>query len=235
MLLSVALIAIGVTACLVWLATPKSDVPVFAISSPGWSGLSLRLEHQGSDILLLTRADPSSTVLHFQTGPVYRYDPVASALTEVSKAAWDEATGQIARFDTLRNVPHGWGVTVENGAVVIFGDAVDTRTVEVTGETALWVDESVASDLVAVLTVDGELDRPLYLWFFSRSGGYRGQHYVELFKLPEMTRRRPALRIPLTTADGIESPCWSSDGKYVVYSSSDGKRLCIIRTDAPEE
>lgn len=235
MLPTVVVIAVGVTACLVWVATPKSDVPVFAISNPGWSGLRLRLEHQGSDILLLTRADPSSTVPHFQTAPVYRYDPVASALTEVPKAAWDEATGQIARFDAPRNAHQGWDVTVDNGALLIFGDAVDTRTVEVTGETALWVDESVASDLVAVLTVDGELDRPFYLWFFSRSGGYRGQHYVELFRLPEMTRRRRALRIPLTTADGIEAPCWSSDGKYVVYSSSDGKWLCIIRTDVEAE
>jgi len=126
-------------------------------------------------------------------------------------------------------------MTIEDGALFVFGDAAQSRKIETIGERVLKFSMNVTGDLMAVLTVDGELDPPFYWWFFSRSGGYRGQHYVELFTLPEWKRKRSAVRIPLNTADGLESAYWSADGKYVVYSANDGKRLCIIRTDAEGE
>ncbi|UCC31890.1 MAG: hypothetical protein JSU86_06350 [Phycisphaerales bacterium] len=230
-----AVIALGATACLVSLGTRKSDVPVFAISNPGWGDLHLRLESEASDILLLTRADPDSSIPHYRTGAVYRYEPTTQTVREVSVEQWNKATGKITRFDTMRPSLHWRHVAVKNGAILVSGDNIDSRTVETTGETALRRKVSPEGDLVAVLTADGEHDPVQHGWVFPSGGGYRGQHYVELFTFRDMQRRRPALRIPLTTEEGIESACWSADGRYIVYSSSNGKRVCIIRTDVEGE
>lgn len=235
MLATAGVIVFGAAAFLAWRSTPKGDVPVFEVSNLGWGELRLRLESEGSDVLLLTRANPESSAPHERTGSVYRYDPTANTLTEVPKAVWDEATGQIARFDAPRNAPRGWGMTIEDGALFVFGDAARSRKIETIGERVVKFSMNITGDLMALLTVDGELDPPFYWWFFSRRGGYRGQHYVELFTLPEWRRKRPAVRIPLNTADDLESAYWSADGKYVVYSANDGKRLCIIRTDVEGE
>lgn len=232
---AVGIALVAVFGAAAWWRMPKSDVSVFEVSNLGWGELRLRLESEGSDLLLLTRANPESSVPHERTGSVYRYDPTANTLSKVPKAAWDDASGQIARSDVPRNRPHGWGVTRENGVFFAFGGSMEPWKLETTGERVLWRDTNVAGDAIALLTVDGELDPPFYWWFFSRSGGYRGQHYVELFTLPEWTRKRPAVPIPLNTANGLESAYWSADGKYVVYSANDGKRLCIIRTDVQGE
>ena len=88
---------------------------------------------------------------------------------------------------------------------------------------------------VCVLTADGP-ERPKSsirgpVFGGSLGGGYYGQHYVECFRLPEMALIGDAVRIPFTTVEGIDSPCWSADGRFLVYANRNGTQMCVIHVE----
>jgi hypothetical protein len=70
--------------------------------------------------------------------------------------------------------------------------------------------------------------------FGSFGGGFYGQHYIEFFHLPDMKPIGKPVRIPFTTVRGIDTPCWSPDGHFVIYANragravEDGTRMCVI-------
>jgi hypothetical protein len=66
-------------------------------------------------------------------------------------------------------------------------------------------------------------------------GGWAGQHYVDLFEFPSMTRVGESLRIPLTTAEGLSFQGWSQDGAYLFFDDCARQVLCIIPTRAGAE
>ena len=109
-----------------------------------------------------------------------------------------------------------------------------SQQIPTAGRTALSVYPSPSGDVIAVLSADGwkRLYIPSPIPFSKGWGGrgYAGQHYVEFFTLPELERKGPAVRIPLTTAGMMSlSPQWTAGGEYAVYQES-SYDVCIIPT-----
>ncbi|UCC32831.1 MAG: hypothetical protein JSU86_06355, partial [Phycisphaerales bacterium] len=53
-------------------------------------------------------------------------------------------------------------MTIEDGALFVFGDAARSRKIETIGERVVKFSMNITGDLMALLTVDGELDPPFY-------------------------------------------------------------------------
>jgi hypothetical protein len=107
---------------------------------------------------------------------------------------------------------------------------------ETLGRYILRVVASPRPDLVALLTAEGP-ERPKTKggWIVgSVGGGFYGQHYVEFVQIPEFRRIGEPVRIPFTTVDGIYEPCWSADGRFLIYGDQSLERICVIHVPFPE-
>ncbi|MGD2108998.1 MAG: hypothetical protein PVI86_06360 [Phycisphaerae bacterium] len=208
-----------------------SDIPVFQIADPRGGHLRLRYESSESAALLITREKKSLGGAWLAPAVSYRYDPASRVLTEVPLRAWTASTTEIAKAETMAPRPPDFLVSLKEGTLHVGLRNEKRQRVKTTGEHALELSWCPCGDRVAVLTVDGRQIRKKESWVFGAVGGYPGQHYIELFDLPGMmTKRRPAIRIPFTTVEGIDSPCWTLDGDYMVITSGDKTRLCVIDT-----
>ncbi len=211
-----------------WASAIKSDVPVFDVPRLFGDSLMLRYESEDGGDLLITR-----TRLHYQRkggvhpNPVYRYDSADGTLEEGGGRDWDMAAGEIIKTFSTGSATDA-RLIVKDGRLRHWGKAIKSRTILTKGETALGVCVDSPGRLTAVFSADGRKRPVLRGWFVSAGGGYRGQHYVEFFELPSAERIGDAVRIPFTTAEGMESGCWSEDEKYFVLASHRQMRLCVI-------
>jgi hypothetical protein len=209
-----------------WFCAPISDVPVFDIPKPSLGVLTTRYETAQRDSLLITRVPPP----RLSGAATYRYDPSSRTLRVASRNDWDHAGGAITDPSSDLGGSSKLFITTQDGVLIVGGAGISGRAVPTRGQTALVVERSPSQNLVGVLTADGRERWMNRGWFFAFGGGYAGQHYVEFFTLPDMTPLG-AVRIPFTTAERIDSPCWSEDGRYLVYTSANGIRMCVIHVD----
>ena len=212
----------------------KSDVPRFEL--PTWTSgtcmVALRVDHRTGNLLIMCGGEATG-----RKGDIYEYDQHLRQMRPVSEDAWNQATGkpcwEVDYDDACCSTFISDEVRVEDGAFWRGTEKIATE-----GRTALSFSVSPSDDFAAVLSADGRR-----CWFIrgpmpfrgGRGGGYSGQHYVEFFTLPEVKRKGPPVRIPLTTGDRMScSPQWTAGGEYVVYQKSPSD-VCIIPTFKLEE
>ena len=220
-----------------------SDVPVFA--TPPARGLNLlfpelfaRSVTEDDDVLLITRiAMPGELPEVPKQWPIYRYDARTRTLIWVDPSKWGEDGGQIGKPG--RGSASGRFICKEVDGILKYrarpGEAL--RDFQTVGEFALRPTFSPDGKDICVLTADGP-ERPSSgpdMVFGSVGGGYYGQHYLEFFRLPDMAPIGKVVRIPFTTVEGIGMPCWSPDGRFLVYSNYEGTKMCVIHVDQEDQ
>jgi len=216
-----------------------SDVPVFvtpAACSPSLDRLDLRVRSINEDdqAILITRGKtwvPLADIPDQWT--VYRYDGGTRTLSAVEPVEWHKAGGSIAE-------PLGGDPGYEffwrhlDGVVKYRVGPGPLQEFTTRGEYAVSLTASPNGKIICVLTADRP-KRPKSpgpgMVFGTLGGGYYGQHRLEMFQLPEMTPVGEAVRIPFTTVKGIDIPCWSPDGRFLVYSNYEGTKMCVIHVD----
>lgn len=218
---------------LVWALWPRpfvSDVRVFDVD-PGGSHLRVRYDSADKKTLLITRTLFDSLNPYDRFGTIYRYDAEAVTLLEIPRETWDLASGEIVTVESWMIPTSAWRVVADRGKLCVASKGRASQFVPTQGRTALRAIGDPTGHVIAALTTDG-WERPgTRGWFTSFGGGYGGQHYVELFSVPDMIPVKSAIRIPFTNAGGIDAPCWSADGKYIVYASADKRRMIVIQTE----
>jgi hypothetical protein len=224
---------------LLWFSAAKSDTRVFRVDGSSWGEWRVRRESETSKRLLLAQLRAGwGESQRYLTGKVYRYDPAEASITEVPVKLWHQTSGTALDADMIPPDKVRPCAAITDGIVEASCGGPASGTLEVVGEAAVAIDWAPTGKLMAILTADGASQPPSRAWVNAWTGNtnaYNGQHYVELFSIPDLKPAREAVRIPFTTMTGLDPPCWTADGGYVVYSSIDGKRVCIIRTDAGEE
>ncbi len=221
-----------------------SDVPVFDVprghdTSTGKSmDIVVRTDKDGHDGILISRlrfgtlTDPEIPT----AWPVYRYDRRARTLQSVKPSEWRLATGPVTSFDSDNYATGDWGLhaRVRNGVLVGEIRQGPDISVAVKGKFGTGQEFSPVEPVVAILTAEGPR-RPKskggMVFTPSFGGGYYGQHYLELFSIPDMKPIGEPVRIAFTSVEGIESPTWSSDGRFLVYTTRDGKKMSVIHID----
>ncbi len=215
-----------------------SDVPLLSI--PPWPGtllggqtLWIRYGGEGVNELLVTRGSidqaPAATELIW---PVYRYDARVRQLDEVDQVRWDGEKNPIAGILSVSRRVHSYEVAHEGSTISLRDpDGLQPIGFNTEGEYALRVTASPVPNIVALLTADGPR-RPKTkgpgMGIGNVGGGFYGQHYVEFYRVPELIRIGNPVRIPFTTVRGIDYPCWSEDGRYLVYGDSGLVNICVI-------
>lgn len=222
-----------------------SDVPVFDVPpgfdpATGWSmDIVVRVDNEGRGGILISRQNRGAYADIPTAWPVYRYDGKTRTLTSVKPSEWRLATGPVTSFDSDNYATGDWGLhaRVRNGVLVGEIRQGPDISVAVKGKFGTGQEFSPVEPVVAILTAEGPR-RPKskggMVFTPSFGGGFYGQHYVSLFRLPEMTPIGEAVRIAFRTVDGIESPTWSSDGRFLVYTTRDGRKMCVIHIDQEE-
>lgn len=218
----------------IWAGWIGSDVPVFEVDPRG-GDLRTRYESPDKRSLLITRADWDSPIPIRRIGTVYRYDVDTETLHSVGKEAWITATEPVQTPDTEFAYLPGFHISSKGGVFRAGVRGQQRREVSTKGKTALIARWAPGARRAMVLTTNGRKRFKLQSWFFPMGGGYRGQHYVELFCVPEMTPVKEAIRIPFTSGvGGLNGPHWSDDGRYLVFTSGDRRRMIVIDTEANE-
>lgn len=156
-------------------------------------------------------------------GIIYRYDARAKRLEPVGEDNWKIAPGEV--WGSLSSMSaRDDGVMVHpRSNLLLYHD----RVIKTAGKTALASRLSPKADLVAVLSADGS--RASSLMPFAGQGGASGQHYHELFQLPEMKPVGNPTPLPLITEHVAVYPFWSSDQRYVVYVDARYTEVCVVK------
>ena len=218
-----------------------SDVPVFNTPSDvGRDGLDLDLRvrtiHEEPVSILITRESDSVDVPDVPDHwPVFLYEGEGRHLSSVDPARWWDAGGETTWHGGVGGGAVGFARKEVDGVMQYHVGPTQYRDFETVGEFAAKVTLSHDGAVVCVLTADGP-KRPRSSirdpWFGGTfGGGFYGQHYVECFRLPGMTPTGDAVRIPFTTVDGIDMPCWSADGRFLVYANRNGTQTCVIHVE----
>ena len=217
-------------------APSVSDVPVFTTPSNFYKSnvrLDLRVRTVSNEegVILITRGETWGTLPDVpKEWPVFQYDARTRTLSTVNASQWKNAGGPIekalggsspARDVRVGDVDGVYRYRIGSGPLRDF-DSHGTRA----------VGKSFCPDgtILALLTADG-LRRPSSgpgMVFGSFGGGFYGQHYIEFFHLPDMKPVGKPVRIPFTTIKGIDTPCWSADGRFLVYANEEGTQMCVI-------
>ena len=126
---------------------------------------------------------------------------------------------------------------IEDGTLTCGASGKGFAAQRTAGAHPIQVTYSPQGTVIGVLSGDGP-ERPsasVLPMFSSIGGGYYGQHYVDFIDVGSAEPVRTTIRLPFTTAMGIDSPVWSADGRYLVYTTADGTQTCVIHVTAAEK
>lgn len=206
------------------------DVPL--LKTPAWefkelntyeARLLLRRETTAGGALLLKRTDSAT---------VYRYDPATRALTSVTDAEWQQATGEIRNCqDYMPNAPYSRPpvtplaiVTIDNRDHRLL---VNNREVPTAGGYSISTQVSPSEKWVAVLSASGPVIPPL----LPLGGDWTlGQRYHEILSLPNATRAGKAIKFPVNDTKDFTTMCWSADEELVVHTTYFFDLLVVVET-----
>lgn len=212
----------------------SSDVPVFITPrglTKSLDSIYLRVRSADDDSILLTRGETWVDLPEVpDLWPVYRYDPHTRTIRKVNQVDWTSGVERVMKPRRGRS-PEGFSWRQVDGIMEYTIGRKPYRPFETTGDFAIDLTFKPGRKVICVLTADGPV-RPASpgpgMIFGTVGGGYYGQHYLEFFQIPDMTRVREAVRIPFTTVAGLGEPCWSPKGRFLVYPNRDGTRHVII-------
>ncbi len=229
--LAIVLIAIMLGAKM--MCFPGTDVPRF--DTPAWAEpghLLLRREAEGNDVLLLRHLTSDEELrwtrdLGIPNRPgavIYRYVGGARRLEALGLDAWENATGEVCDCVTDQGIiSHPWRRDNKTRALLFKGQELPLR-----GH-LLRSTVSPKGDLVAVQSARGF--RGVSPMPFMGGGGRHGPHYHQVFKRSDATPVGKSVVLPFRS--GSQRPCFSLDGRYVVYSDTYFNHLSIIDRGLP--
>ncbi len=218
----------------------ESDVPVFDVPSrfgTAFRPLSLYVKSSEAEpgVILITRDtsyqdDPKMPL----NGPVLEYLRSTRSIREVSVEEWRISEGTATSIGSFFGNQTNFSCIIRDGELKVGLLGKGVQRYATAGTHALGVHHSPKRNVVGVLSANGP-ERPsedVLPMFSSIGGGYYGQHFVEFFRVPTMEPIGRPVRLPFTTAGGLSwSPVWSADGRYLVYTTSDGTKMCVLHVD----
>ena len=227
---STAVLGVAILLCLVLgCSSPPPELRV--LETPGLkhgaiTGLRFRSEDVGDGALLLTtRNEDTPTSLD---DAVYAYDPARGILSLATVDAWNDATGEVGDWCAMVRGIASPPPRLRRRKRKL---AADGRTLDTAGNVVLTFGPSPQQNYLAVLSAkDRWRFPPIFPSLGGGPGPPSGQHYHELFTIPEL--RRVGSAVPLAiTADSALQTCWSPDERFVIYSDLEVKKIVIVRRD----
>lgn len=201
----------------------ETNVPL--LETPAWrteDALSLR------KLLLRTETKDEETILLKLNNneAIYRYNPNTQSLSLVPIERWQDATGPIEDCNTqIPPSPRELDIDPRSNRLIARRD----REVQTAGSTALSLRASPSGTMSAVLSAKGRR-RSSILPFLS-GGGVSGQHFHQVFSLPDAVPIGKSVRLPLESKEAGIAICWSPDERYVVYYDIFFFHLSIVPVD----
>ena len=220
-----------------WWYEPTSSLPVRKFSPTYWKWggtLLMRSETpEGENLLFDHVPGPPNPVTPLpapvgRNRTIYRYRRGLHLLDSLSGTAWDEATTPIvdcAAQDAASASP--FGINDEH-RLRFRRNLFESDRIPTAGKAALGIAASPDKEFVAVISARGMRRNLSPVPFLG--GGLRpaGQHYHEVFD--RLTGKRVGEAVPIP-AIGALGPCWSADGRYVVYA--DVQLFDIVIVEVP--
>lgn len=210
-------------------AMTLADANVPLLETPAWRTgnplsprqLLLRIETEDEETILLKLSNNEA---------IYRYNPNTQSLSLVPVERWQGATGPIEDCDTQFPPPYlELDIDTRSDRLVAGQDSKRTREVQTAGSTVLSLRASPSGTMAAVLSAEGR-KRGSILPFLG-GGGVSGQHFHQVFSLPDAVPIGKSVRIPLKSEREGIIICWSPDERYVVYSDMLFYYLSIVPVD----
>ena len=214
-----ALLTLVIAFC-AWMSLAQAPTATFA--QPGWgSGATLQLRADGAGGLLFAPGiryiDPPAGVLRHDA---YRYEPGKRALMPVTTETWSAATGEVVDCDRA-GLELASGVSADGEEFLIKGRAVpiagrvrqargspDGRLVAVVSASAI----SLPSTSV-IPTIGGP-----------RIVGWRYHRLISV-----ASGRPIGDPVGLGFGSSDPTPCWSPDGRLVLYADAAFATLAVVR------
>ena len=203
----------------------KAGIPLLKTSA--WQG---RMPEYGDQIMLRRETKDGGALLlkHSKRETVYRYDPAAAGLTTISEQTWNAASGPIAECAKQFPPPaHVLSIDKASNRLI-----AGNRTINTTGRTVLKLAESPGKRWVAVLSASGPMKPSLIP--FSGGSAASGEHYHQVFSLPDAVPVGAAVQLPMERDSDLLIPCWSADENTVIYHEILFAYLSVVETRVPQ-
>jgi hypothetical protein len=210
--------------------------------TPEWGeagGLELRSDPGGAALLLRHRSTaerlredyrgPAADSAPREPGVVYRYDAASARLERADPEAWSRAAGDVVDCNLAAASPTDPFVLDARERTLRWRD----RPVRFSGRIALAAVAAPDGTRVAVLSADGPSRGSVSP--ASGRAGAAGQHYHEVFRMQDAAAEGRARPLPLSSETVALAPCWSSDGRYVIYADVLYNHLCVVDAAASGE
>lgn len=229
-LCSLSLLTVGLAAC-----EKKPEFPVIEpFSTASWArplceGLEIRIATDGSGDLLLMSPSTSADVRQglglpaMKDLPVYRYDVKAQRLHVVSSHVWDGDSTDIMICHKQRSLlypgPFEHDLTQH---ILHFHD----KQVPAAAATVLNSAVSPNREYAAVLSGEGKFKRGGFMPFGDPV--ISGKRFHQVFRMADAVPVGEPVMLQGTTERNDVRPCWSPDGRFVVYKDGKCEHLWII-------
>ncbi len=153
--------------------------------------------------------------------PIYRYIASNRKLVEIAPESWDATAGKL--LPCSAQLP-----LLEDGT---FTHDLITKLLQFNGQTVATAGPTVLRALpdptrkyVAVLSTDGRFQKSSIPF---GDPTVRGDRYHQLFRMSDASEVGKSVKLDVNTDRDYISPCWSPDGRFVVYHDA-SEHLWII-------
>lgn len=184
--------------------------------------LQLRGESKTQTALLIKHTDHKA---------IYRYDPHTLTISLISEATWEQTSGPVVTCAAQYLRPGPWSRKLYSpgGSSRLF---YDKRRVPSAGATVLRYYATPNPEQAIVLSSAGPRRPSLFSWVLG-SGGGTGQHYLQFFTVSDFQQVGESIRLPVESGEYVKDPCWSADGRFIVFAYLGFTKLFVVDLKAP--
>ncbi len=214
------------------LAACAQDVPVEPgeggvpfLRTPGWippgppyyPPPARSLGGGGPDVMLRRERAAAGALLlkHEQVPAVWRYDPQNRTLDAATEADWQNARGEPRNCSAPPWGAFPLDMHPKTDRLILGSVGQGFELVPFVGDGILDLRAAPSGTIAAVHSADGPRGDPGISFFaVNWQGHFMGQHYHQIFSLPDGRPLGKPLRVPIRLYKTI---CWSADEAFVVY------------------
>ncbi len=223
--------------CLLFGTCSKSPQEPFIrpLDTPAWTDpgvLYLKVAGDQSDGLLLMNLGAHSSfaldkneripATELSHGPIYRFKKETHTLEAISPEAWDSTDGPMAVCYKQSRLSYYGEFTHDVTTKVLQFRGGQVRT---GGPTVLATTISPNNELVATVAAEGPYQRG---FFFLTSSKASGKRFHQIFRLSDATEVGPSVILEKPADVDDLQPCWSPDGRFIVYVDNHSRHVWII-------